>query len=40
MQHGFENQLRAVDAMGNLASAADRAGDEFLAMVGQYTNEI
>jgi hypothetical protein len=40
MQQGFEKQLRAARAFGGLAHAVDQAGDDILAMVGEYTNDL
>jgi hypothetical protein len=40
MVQGFEKQIRAARAVGSLAAAVDRAGDDLLALVGQYTNEL
>lgn len=40
MQEGFDKQIRAVTAIGGLAASINRDGDDLLALVGQYTNEL
>lgn len=40
MAAGFAKQMQAVQAVGSLAAKADQDGDDFLAMVGQFTNAL
>lgn len=40
MRAGFDKQLQAVAAIGRVAAKANSDGDDFLALVGQFTNEI
>lgn len=40
MRAGFQKQLQGVNALGKLAEKVNAEGDEFLAMIGQYTNDL
>jgi len=40
MRAGMEKQLRAAKALGKMAGDVHSAGDEMLAMMGQYTNDL
>lgn len=40
MRAGFQKQLQGVNALGKLAEKVDAEGDEFLSLIGQYTNDL
>lgn len=40
MREGFAKQLQGVQALGRLADKVHAEGDEFLALIGQYTNDL
>lgn len=40
MRAGFDKQIRAARAFGKMAEDVHSAGDEMLAMMGQYTNNL
>ncbi|WP_092029874.1 hypothetical protein [Bradyrhizobium sp. OK095] len=40
MREGFAKQLQGVNALGKLADKVHAEGDEFLALIGQYTNDL
>ncbi len=40
MRAGFAKQLQGVQALGRLADKVHSEGDDFLALIGQYTNDL
>ena len=40
MREGFAKQLQGVNALGKLADKVQAEGDEFLALIGQDTNDL
>lgn len=40
MREGFAKQLQGVQALGKLADKVHAEGDEFLSLIGQYTNDL
>jgi hypothetical protein len=40
MREGFAKQLQGIQALGRLADKVHAEGDEFLALIGQYTNDL
>ncbi|WP_426418219.1 hypothetical protein [Bradyrhizobium genosp. A] len=40
MREGFAKQLQGVQALGKLADKVHAEGDEFLSLIGQYSNEL
>lgn len=40
MREGFAKQLQGVQALGRLADKVHAEGDEFLSLIGQYTNDL
>jgi hypothetical protein len=40
MREGFAKQLQGVNALGKLADKVHAEGDEFLSLIGQYTNDL
>lgn len=40
MREGFAKQLQGVQALGKLAEKVHQEGDDFLSLIGQYTNDL